>query len=197
MLTHLRRAVVLTFALLVVCGLAYPLAGLAVAQGAFHAQANGSVVDHGAASSLIGQPWTTNGKIDPKWFQGRPDAFNPLWLNGTPGTSGAASLGPRSSALVSAVQALVAAWHAVGVNPTADLVTTSGSGLDPDISRAGAMVQVAMVARARGLPVRVVHALVAAHVHGAQFGFLGAPYVNVLDLNEALAVYASSHPTAR
>jgi len=194
---HLLRSVALTAVLVALCGVAYPLAGLAVGQGIFHAQANGSLVGGTTASSLIGQPWTVNGKIDPRWFQGRPDAFNPLSLNGTAGSSGAANLGPRSSKLVSAVQALVAAWHAVGVNPTADLVTTSGSGLDPDIAPADAYVQVPMVAAARHLPASVVRSLVSSQVHGAQLGFLGAPYVNVLALNEALAAYVAAHPSGR
>jgi K+-transporting ATPase ATPase C chain len=121
------------------------------------------------------------------WFNGRPDADNPLSLNGTSGESAAANYGPRSEVLVKIVQTLIAEWHAVGVTPTEDLVTTSGSGLDPDISPIDARVQITMVATARHLPVSAVTDLVRSQVHGAQWGFLGAPYVNLLSLNEALA----------
>ena len=189
MRTNLIRSVVLTLVVLLVCGVAYNAAGWAIAQAAFHAQANGSITQNG--SSLIGQPWspTTNGvpSIDPRWFQGRPDPDNPLELDGAPGSSGASNLGPRSSVLVSDVQALIAAWHKVGVDPTPDLVTTSGSGLDPDISPLDAAVQVPMVTRARHLSDAAVRQLVRAETRGAQYGFLGAPYLNVLALNEALA----------
>jgi potassium-transporting ATPase KdpC subunit len=186
MRTHLARALVLTAVLLVLCGVAYPLAGWGLAQVAFHTQANGSVVDAGAGSALIGQPWSSGNGIDERWFQGRPDPDNPLGLNGVAGTSGASNLGPRSSVLVRDVRALVAAWHAVGVTPTSDLVTSSGSGLDPDITPRDALVQIPMIERSRHLDAATLRALVARLTHGAQFGFLGAPYVNVLELNTAL-----------
>jgi K+-transporting ATPase ATPase C chain len=183
---HLLRSLALTVVLMVLVGVAYPLAGWALSQVAFHAQANGSLGANG--SSLIGQPWGNGTAINPNWFNGRPDADNPLALNGAAGESGAANLGPRSRALASDVAALVAQWRAVGVaHPTADLVTSSGSGLDPDISPADALVQVPMLERSRGLSAATLDALVASQVHGAQFGFLGASYVNVLALNEALA----------
>lgn len=185
MLAHLRRSLIITVVLLVLTAVVYPLAGLAVSQLAFKHQADGSIGANG--SSLIGQPWNNGKGIDPDWFNGRPDADNPLELNGTAGESGAANLGPRSEVLVTDVAALVAEWRAVGVTPTADLVTTSGSGLDPDIAPADARVQIDMVARARHLSVGAVSALVTSQVHDAQWGFLGEPYVNVLSLNEALA----------
>jgi K+-transporting ATPase ATPase C chain len=190
MRTHLYRSVVLTVALLMICGVGYNAAGWALSQAAFHTQANGSLTANG--STLIGQPWNDQTSIDPRWFNGRPDADNPLELQlpggqPTAGSSGASNLGPTSKALVASVQALIAAWHRAGVNPTPDLVTSSASGLDPDISQLDALVQVPMVAAARHLPVAVLRRLVVAHTVGPQLGFLGSSYVNVLALNEALA----------
>jgi potassium-transporting ATPase KdpC subunit len=185
MTTHLYRSVVLTIVLLVVCGVGYNAAGWALSQAAFHGQANGSITANG--STLIGQPWNDQTSIDPRWFNGRPDADNPLELNGTPGSSGASNLGPKSKVLVTDVRSLIAEWRKVGVDPTPDLVTTSASGLDPDISPLDAMVQVTMVAKARHLSVAVLRQLVRAHTVGPQLGFLGSSYVNVLQLNEALA----------
>ena len=185
MATHLYRSVVLTVVILVICGVGYNVAGWALSQAAFHSQANGSITANG--STLIGQTWNDGTTINPMWFNGRPDADNPLSLNGKAGTSGASNLGPKSKVLVTDVQALIAEWRKVGINPTPDLVTTSGSGLDPDISQLDAMVQIPMVAKARHLSASVLRQLVIAHTAGAQLGFLGAPYVNVLALNEALA----------
>jgi K+-transporting ATPase ATPase C chain len=185
MLAHLRRSLVLTAVMLVLTAVIYPLAGLAVSQGLFAHQADGSIGANG--SSLIGQPWNNGTSINPMWFNGRPDADDPLVVNGVSGESGSASLGPHSLQLVKAVQTLIAEWHAVGVDPTEDLVTTSGSGLDPDIAPEDALVQIPMVARVRDLPVAELTQLVHEQTHGAQFGFLGAPYVVVLSLNEALA----------
>ncbi len=195
----LQRSVVLTVVLVVLCGVLYPLAGWGVSQAAFSHQADGSLAANG--SVLIGQPWSSAEGINPRWFNGRPDADNPLGLNAPSGTlndaaglglqagsSGAANLGPRSTVLVGSVERYLAAWRKVGVeDPTPDLVTTSASGIDPDLAPADAYVQVAMVAKARHLAPAVLDRLVASQVHGAQFGFLGAPYVNVLELNEALA----------
>ena len=189
MRTHLYRSVVLTVCLLVICGVGYNAAGWALSQGLFKAHANGSITANG--STLIGQPWNNGTSINPMWFNGRPDPDNPLYLNGTAGASGAANLGPKSAKLVGTVQGLIAEWHKVGVNPTPDLVTSSGSGLDPDISPVDAQVQIAMVASARHLPVAALTRLVAQQTHGAQWGFLGSPYINVLQLNEALAAFAA------
>jgi potassium-transporting ATPase KdpC subunit len=192
MRTHLYRSVVLSVVLLVICGVGYNVAGWALSQAAFHSQANGSITANG--STLIGQPWGIGTAINPKWFNGRPDPDNPLELNGVAGESGASNLGPKSSALVQDVKTLIAEWHAVGVDPTPDLVTSSGSGLDPDISAQDALVQVPMVAAARGIPASSLRALIAAHTTGAQFGFLGSSYVNVLQLNEALAALVAARP---
>jgi potassium-transporting ATPase KdpC subunit len=178
---------------LVFFGFAYAFAGTGVAQVLFKNQANGSLTANG--STLIGQNWTS-----PKFFHGRPDDFgpyaanskqsggdNPGTANGFNGESGATALGPTSKKLLANTQALVAYWHSMGVNPTPDLVTTSGSGYDPDISPQDALVQIPMVSKATGLSAATLQALIARETHGAQFGFLGASYIDVLQLNEALA----------
>ena len=173
MLVQLRRSVIVAISFAVLLGLAYPLAVTGIAQVAFPAQANGSIGVNGSA--LIGQAWS-----GPDWFHGRPDAYDPM-------ASGPTNLGPRSAVLERHVGARLAAWHRLGVQPTEQLVTSSGSGLDPDISPASALAQVPMVARARHLSPGRLRNLVTSEVHGRQLGFLGAPYVNVLALNEALA----------
>jgi K+-transporting ATPase ATPase C chain len=188
MILHLRRAVIVSVILFALTGLAYPYAVTGISHLLFRHQADGSLSSNG--STLIGQAWT-----GPMWFQGRPSAtlnadgksqpYNPM-------ASGASNLGPRAKALQQAAAANRAALVQEGITPTAGLVTASGSGLDPDISPADAYAQVAAVARARGLPISVVHHLVATHIHSPELGFLGAQYVNVLDLNEALARLASS-----
>jgi potassium-transporting ATPase KdpC subunit len=197
---QLVRSIILTLVLFVICGVAYPIAGWALSQAAFHGQANGSITKDG--STLIGQPWSNltakRPSIDPRWFQGRPDADNPLGLQypGGPmlsGESGASNLGPRSQVLVNDVVAMVALWKKVGIDdPTPDLVTTSGSGIDPDITPQDALVQVPMVARVRHLSPVVLRSLIARQTVGAQLGFLGAPYLNVLQLNEALVAMAGA-----
>jgi K+-transporting ATPase ATPase C chain len=178
MLLHLRRAVVASVIFFVVLGLAYPLAGTGVAQLFFKHQADGSMTANG--STLIGQNWK-----GPKWFQGRPSAAGTTGYDAQ--ASGAANIGPRQRALQQAASSYAAALKKEGITPTNGLVTTSGSGLDPDIAPADAYAQVNAVAKANSLPVSAVHHLVASQVHDAQWGFLGAPYVNVLELNEALA----------
>jgi potassium-transporting ATPase KdpC subunit len=191
MLTHFRRSAISIVVFTVFFGFVYAFAGTGVAQLFFRHQADGSITANG--STLIGQPWNNGKSIDPMWFNGRPDADNPLVLNGAPGGSGSSNLGPRSQTLVNDVQAMITEWHKVGVNPTPDLVTTSGSGLDPDISPLDAQVQIPMVAKARHLSQAALRTLVAEHTNSAQFGFLGSSYINVLELNEALAALASSH----
>ncbi len=195
MLLNLRRSFVMALICLVFFGFVYAFAGTGVAQLLFKHQADGSLTSNG--STLIGQNWAS-----PKWFHGRPDDFgpyaanpkddvaggdNPLVANGVHGESGGTSLGPRSKVLLADTKALVKWWHSMGVNPTPDLVTTSGSGLDPDISAQDALVQIPMVATARRVAPSALRALIKREIHGAQFGFLGSSYVNVLQLNEALA----------
>ncbi|HEY7917688.1 MAG TPA: potassium-transporting ATPase subunit C [Acidimicrobiales bacterium] len=197
MLIQVRRALTMAVLCLVFFGFVYSLAGTGVAQLLFRHQADGSITANG--STLIGQNWSS-----PRWFHGRPDdtgpyaanpkatppvggGDNPLVANGNSGLSGASNLGPRSKVLLANTQALVAYWNKLGVNPTPDLVTTSGSGYDPDITPADATVQVPMVSRATGLAPATLRALIARETNGAQLGFLGAGYINVLQLNEALA----------
>jgi len=197
MLIQVRRALTMAALCLVFFGFVYALAGTGISQLLFRYQANGSITANG--STLIGQNWSS-----PRWFHGRPDdsgpyaadpkatppvggGDNPLVANGNSGSSGASNLGPRSKVLLANTQALVAYWHNLGVNPTPDLVTTSGSGFDPDITPADATVQVPMVSRATGLAPATLRALIARQANGAQLGFLGGSYINVLQLNEALA----------
>jgi K+-transporting ATPase ATPase C chain len=172
--------------LTVLTGLVYPLAVTGLAQAMFPRQANGSLLERDGrpiGSSLIGQDFT-----DPKYFWGRPSATAPQAYNGT--ASGGSNLGPTNPALTAAVKQRVAALQAADPGNHApipvDLVTASGSGLDPEISPAAARYQLARVARTRGLPVSEVQALVARCTHGRQFGVLGEPRVNVLQLNLAL-----------
>lgn len=172
MLTHIRRSIIASIAFFALLGLLYPFVETGIGQTVFSHQANGSLTKYG--STLIGQKWT-----GPKWFQGRPDAYNPMSTGGT-------NLGPRSKTLVADVAKQIALLKKEGINPTSSLVTTSGSNVDPDISPAGAYAQVNAVAKARGLPVAEVRQLVASHISGPEFGFLGSSYVNVLALNETL-----------
>jgi len=173
---------------LVVLGLAYPLAMTGVAQVAFPVQANGSLVKSAdgtvIGSALIGQNFT-----DAKYFHGRPSAAGADGYD--PSASAASNLAPTSQTLVDAVAARVAT--AVAENPgltsgtvPVDMVTGSGSGLDPDITLANAYAQVARVASARGMTDAAVRALVDSVVTGRQFGILGEPRVNVLALNLAI-----------
>jgi potassium-transporting ATPase KdpC subunit len=173
MLANLGRAVLISAVFFVLLGLAYPLAETAIGQGLFARQANGSLTPRG--SILVGQSWA-----GARWFHGRPDADNPM-------ATGAANLGPRSKVLVQAVRQQTMLLRKAGITPTPDLVTTSGSGVDPDISPADAYAQVKAVAQARGLPAAAVRQLVAVHIVRPQLGFLGSSYIDVLQLNEALA----------
>lgn len=178
MLVNLRRAVVVSIVLFLLCGLAYAGVSTGVDQVLFPHAANGSLVISGrtvVGSSLVGQQWT-----GPRWFQGRPDSDNPM-------ASGAQNFGPSSAALKTFSHDELVRLRHQRIVPTNDLVTGSGSGIDPDISPSDAYAQVSAVARATGLSVGAVRGLVAQHVSGAEWGFLGAPTVNVLELNLALA----------
>lgn len=205
MLTHLRRSLILALICLVFFGFVYAFAGVGVSQLLFKDQADGSITSNG--STLIGQNWSQTPcpghPLGSCVFQGRPDDLgpyssaktspaehpgdDPLAANGQPGESGATNLGPRSKELVDYTKELVAYWHARGVDPTPDLVTTSGSGLDPDISEADAICQIPMVSAATGISPPALRALIDRETSGAELGFLGTSYINVLQLNEALA----------
>jgi potassium-transporting ATPase KdpC subunit len=186
MLRDFRAALASLAALTLLTGLLYPLAITGIAQLAFPAQANGSLIvknDKPLGSDLIGQPFS-----DPKYFWGRPSATGPQPYNGL--ASSGSNLGPTNPALREAVQARVAALRAVDPDNRApvpiDLVTASGSGLDPHLSPAAAEYQVARVARLRGLDPAALRALVAQHTTGRDLGVLGEARVHVLRLNLAL-----------
>ncbi|WP_249522722.1 potassium-transporting ATPase subunit KdpC [Modestobacter marinus] len=173
----------------VVLGLAYPLLMTGVAQLIAPAQADGSLVSVDGTvvgSSLIGQSFTdSDGDPLPEYFQTRPSASD---YDGA--ASGGSNLGPNSSELIDLVgerRAEVAAFNGVTEDEvTADAVTASGSGLDPDISPEYAAIQVERVAEARGVPVDELRAFVEEHTAGRDLGFVGAPHVRVLELNLAL-----------
>lgn len=205
MLTHIRRSVVLALISFVFFGFAYAFAATGVSQLFFKSQADGSITAKG--STLIGQNWSDTPcpghPLGSCVFQGRPDDLgpyasgktspvghggdNPLTANGASGGSGATNLGPRSAKLVAFTQELVAYWHARGVNPTPDLVTTSGSGYDPDITPQDAIAQIPMVSAATGISPAALRSLISNETNGEQLGFMGSSYIDVLQLNEALA----------
>lgn len=182
----LRQSFMLLLVLTVITGVLYPLAATGLSQLAFPHQANGSLIERDGkpiGSALIGQSFT-----DPKYFWGRPSATTPNPYN--PSASSGSNQGPTNSALADAVKQRISALRAVDPGNAApvpvDLVTASGSGLDPEISRAAAQYQLERVARARGLSSAQVQALVNESTSGRQLGVLGEPRVNVLRLNLAL-----------
>ena len=182
----LRQSLTLLLLMTAITGVLYPLAVTGVAQLIFPRQANGSLIVKGGkplGSALIGQSFT-----DPKYFWGRPSATAPNAYNGS--ASSGSNLGPTNPALTDAVKQRIAALRAADPGNTApvpvDLVTASGSGLDPEISPAAAQYQLARVAKARGLSTAQVQALVNEYTSGRQLGVFGEPRVNVLQLNLAL-----------
>ncbi len=186
MLTHVRAALVSLALFTVLTGVVYPVIVTAVAQLVFPRQANGSlIVKNGKAvgSTLIGQAFD-----DPRYFWGRPSATTPFAYNA--GASVGSNLSPTNAELIKTVQRRVDALRAADPGNTAavpvDLVTASGSGLDPHISPAAALYQADRVARARKLDGAVVRDLVTRHTEDRLFGVLGEPRVNVLELNVAL-----------
>lgn len=198
MLSQLRPAIVIFILLSMVTGVAYPLAITGIAQTVFPAHANGSIIRRGetaVGSALLGQEFN-----DPKHFWGRLSATGPVAytaFNADKGTgSSGSNLGPTNPALVDAVKARVEALgsadtaagyvRAAGQRVPVDLVTASGSGLDPHISVAAAEYQVGRVAKARRLSEQAVRDVVGKHTSARQLGVLGEPVVNVLELNLAL-----------
>src|ERR1700732_1585433 len=195
MLKEIRPAIILLVALTLITGLAYPLAMTAIAGVIFPKQAEGSLIERDGkvvGSALIGQEFK-----DDKYFHGRPSATSaPDPADSTKtvaapynaANSGGSNLGPTNKALADRVKGDVDKLKAE--NPSAsvpiDLVTTSGSGLDPDISPEAALFQVPRVAKARNMPEERIRALVTGHIEGRTLGLLGEPRVNVLRLNLAL-----------
>jgi K+-transporting ATPase ATPase C chain len=189
----IRPAIGLTILLTIITGIAYPLAITGLAQVFFPSQANGSLVYKNGqpiASALIGQYWT-----QPQYFHGRPSAT--VNLSGTPapyeaGNSGGSNLGPTNAALQAEVQANIDQVRKENPDEPADvpipvdLVTSSASGLDPDISIAGAYYQIPRIAKARAMTQAQVRVIIDAHVTDRFLGIYGEPYVNVLALNQAL-----------
>jgi K+-transporting ATPase ATPase C chain len=164
-----------------VTGVAYPLLVTGLAQIFFRGQANGSLIEKGGkvvGSALIGQSFS-----DAKYFWGRPSATAPMPYNGA--SSSGSNQGPTNPALREAVEARIKGRGGKTPVPV-DLVTASGSGLDPHISPAAAEYQIERVARTRNIPQQKLRALVALHTEGRQLGVLGEPRVNVLRLNLAL-----------
>jgi K+-transporting ATPase ATPase C chain len=179
---NLRIAILMTVVTTVVFGLVYPLAVTGLGQLFFPAKANGQLVEkdgHIVGSRIIGQPFSSD-----RYFHPRPSAagngYDPVSPSG-----GASNLGPTNRLLLDRVKGDVEKLHAE--NPGApipvDLVTSSGSGLDPDVSPAAAEFQIPRVARARGVSVEKLRLLVTKHTQGRQFGFLGEARVNVFELN--------------
>ena len=181
-----RPALVLFAALTLICGVLYPLAVSSIGQAAFAAQAGGSLVlrdGQPVGSALIGQAFSSA-----RYFWGRPSATGPMPNNAS--ASGGSNLGPANPAQIDAVkgriEALTAADPANAAPIPVDLVTASGSGLDPEISLAGAYYQAARIARERKLTVEQVRSMIAERSQPQYFGFFGEPRVNVLALNLAL-----------
>jgi len=186
MIAQLRPTLMILLLLTLVTGVVYPLLVTGIAQALFPSESRGSLIvkdEKVLGSRLIGQPFD-----DPKYFWSRPSATSPYPDNA--GSSSGSNLSPTNNDLIKAVQGRVDALRAADPGNTApvpvDLVTASGSGLDPHISPAAALYQVARVARARGLQPEVVRQLVERRTEGRFLGFLGEPRVNVLELNLAL-----------
>jgi potassium-transporting ATPase KdpC subunit len=182
----LRNSLMMLLVMTIITGIAYPLLVTGLSQLLFPSQANGSLIAKNGqpiGSTLIGQSFT-----EPKYFWGRPSATSPQANNGT--GSGGSNLGPTNPALADAVKQRIAALQSADPGNRApvpvDLVTSSGSGLDPEISPAAAQYQLARVAKARGLSDPQLSLLIAQATSGRQLGLLGEPRVNVLQLNLAL-----------
>ncbi|OFW98065.1 MAG: potassium-transporting ATPase subunit C [Alphaproteobacteria bacterium RIFCSPHIGHO2_12_FULL_66_14] len=183
MLRHVRASVVILLLMTVILGLVYPLAMVGIAGAAFPGQSAGSLIEKDGkvvGSSLIGQSFTAD-----TYFHGRPSATGDGPYNGA--SSGGSNLAPTSRALIERVREDAGK---LGKGVPVDLVTTSGSGLDPHVSPAAASWQIARVAKARNMSDTELQRLVAQHTDGRAFGLLGEPRVNVLQLNLALDALA-------
>jgi K+-transporting ATPase ATPase C chain len=185
-LHHILTAVVYTVLSIIVFGFVYPVVIWGIGSALFHHQASGSLIVNGAGrvigSDLVGQNFTK-----PQYFWGRPSAAGKGY---DPTQTGGTNFGPTSKKLIDSTKGTIAALKRANPDATIpvpmDLVTSSASGIDPDISPEGAYYQVPRVAKARGMSVSAVRDIVAAHVTPRQLGLLGEPRVNVLELNRAL-----------
>lgn len=185
MLKHFGVAFRMTIVSIVLLGLIYPLAMTAAAQAIFPRQANGSLVTVNGklvGSAIVGQLWT-----EPQYFQGRPSAAGKGY---DPTSTGGTNFGATSKKLIDNTRATIATLEKQNPDakgaPPMDLVTTSASGIDPDISPEAAYWEAPRVSKARKTSVAKIDDLIAQHVQGRTFGFLGEPHVNVLELNLAL-----------
>lgn len=193
MTKHLGVALRVTIVSVIIFGFIYPFAMTGLAKLLFPWQANGSLITMNGrvvGSAIVGQLWT-----QPQYFQGRPSAAGTKGYD--PTQTGGTNLAPSSKKLIATTRAMIAQLErdnpdgtypgcAAHCAPPMDLVTSSSSGIDPDISPEGAYYEAARVARARHLLPATIDALIASHVQGRTFGFLGDPRVNVLELNLAL-----------
>jgi potassium-transporting ATPase KdpC subunit len=181
--TAIRPAIMILLLFTVITGIAYPLAITGIAQVIFPHQANGSLIRDG--NRVVGSELLAQGFTKPEYFHSRPSAAGKGY---DASASSGSNLGPTSKQLADNIKQGVAQARAEGLNGPvpADMVTASGSGLDPDVSPANAYAQVARVAKARGLPVPQIRALVDHSIVPATLGILGEPHVNVLALNRQL-----------
>jgi K+-transporting ATPase ATPase C chain len=186
MIKQFATSIRVTIVSVIIFGFAYPFAMTGAAQVLFPNQANGSFVQRDGAvvgSAIVGQLWTKA-----QYFHGRPSAAGTKGYD--PTSTGGTNLGPTSKKLMDATKATIAALRKENPDTTVpipmDLITSSASGIDPDISPEGAYYQAPRVAAARHQPVEKIDALIASRIQGRTFGFLGDPHVNVLDLNLAL-----------
>jgi K+-transporting ATPase ATPase C chain len=182
----IRTALLLFTVVTILTGVVYPLAVTGLAQALFPRQANGSLIkinEEKTASELVGQPFS-----GPQYFGGRPSATMPVAYNGA--SSAGSNLGPSNPALKEAIRKRITALRSADpenrLPVPVDLVTASGSGLDPHISPAAALYQVPRVSKARGIDEKKVSKLVRMHIRDREFGIFGEPRVNVLRLNVAL-----------